>query len=302
MTSTRANPEFAAGRLPGRFSERIAAALEKLAGTPAAPPDFGAADAFVFAGEDSALSPVLRVNRVDIALLRGIDRARDTLLANTERFARGFAANNALLWGARGMGKSALVKAVHAAVNERLGNLPGLTPLKLIEIHREDVSALPNLMALLRSHAWRFLVFCDDLSFEAADTNYKSLKAALEGGIEGRPANVLFYATSNRRHILPREMIENERGTAINPDDAVQEKISLSDRFGLWLGFHACTQEDYLAIVLVYAGHFSLDYPRAAIEREALEWAMTRGSRSGRTAWQYIQDLSGRLGKATEPF
>ncbi|HET6374583.1 MAG TPA: ATP-binding protein, partial [Methylocella sp.] len=260
---------------------------------------FAAADAFVFDGETGALVPVERVNAVDIGLLRAIDRARDTLLANTQRFAQGFAANNALLWGARGMGKSALVKAVHAEVNTRQANLQGFKPLKLIEIHREDIGGLPSLMARLRGEPWRFLIFCDDLSFEATDTRYKSLKAALEGGIEGRPPNVLFYATSNRRHILPREMIENERGTAINPDDAVQEKISLSDRFGLWLGFYACTQEDYLAMVLGYAEHFGLTGSRAGIESEALEWAMTRGSRSGRTAWQFIQDLAGRLGKAT---
>lgn len=280
--------------------ERIAAAIERLAGAPHPPCNFSAADAFVFEAEAATLSPVPRVNRVDIALLRAIDTARDILLANTEQFARGFAANNALLWGARGMGKSALVKAAHATVNARLGSSPGSKPLKLLEIHREDISALPRLMALLRAEPWRFLVFCDDLSFDASDTSYKSLKAALEGGIEGRPANVLFYATSNRRHILAREMIENERGTAINPDDAVQEKISLSDRFGLWLGFHACSQDDYLAMVLGYAGHFGLTADRTTIEREALEWAMTRGSRSGRTAWQYIQDLAGRLGKTVE--
>jgi predicted AAA+ superfamily ATPase len=203
------------------------------------PCDFSAADAFVFAAGTATLVPVPRVNRVDIGLLRGIDQARDILLGNTERFAQGFAANNALLWGARGMGKSALIKAVHATINARLAASPNSKPLKLIEIHREDVGGLPRLMALLRGQPWRFVVFCDDLSFDAADMSYKSLKAALEGGIEGRPGNVLFYATSNRRHILPREMIENERGTAINPDDAVQEKISLSDRFGLWLGFHA---------------------------------------------------------------
>ncbi|MGH6823147.1 MAG: ATP-binding protein, partial [Methylocella sp.] len=244
--------------------------------------------------------PVPRVNRVDIGLLRGIGQARDTLLANTERFAQGFAANNALLWGARGMGKSALVKAVHATINARLAGSKDFKPLKLVEIHREDIEGLPCLMALLRGQPWRFVIFCDDLSFDAADTNYKSLKAALEGGIEGRPGNVLFCATSNRRHILPREMIENERGTAINPDDAVQEKISLSDRFGLWLGFHACSQDDYLGMVHGYAEHFGLVRAREKIERDALEWALARGSRSGRTAWQYIQDLAGRLGKAVE--
>jgi uncharacterized protein len=284
----------------GRALERIAASLERLAGAPHAACDFGAADAFTFERETLTLMPVARINRVDITLLCAIDRVRDTLLANTERFARGFAANNALLWGARGMGKSSLVKAAHAATNARLSGFPDCKPLKLIEIHREDIGGLPALMALLRGKSWRFLVFCDDLSFDAQDTSYKSLKAALEGGIEGRPGNVLFYATSNRRHILAREMIENERGTALNPDDAVQEKISLSDRFGLWLGFHACSQDEYLAMVLGYAKHFDLDADRAMIEQEALEWAMTRGSRSGRTAWQYIQDLAGRLGKAVE--
>ena len=220
--------------------ERIAASLERLAGAPPASYELDAADAFVFCGQTITLKAVASVAHVDIALLCAIDQARDTLLANTERFARGFAANNALLWGARGMGKSALVKAAHARVNAKLAGSPHFKPLKLIEIHREDIGSLPALMALLRGTPWRFLVFCDDLSFDAADTSYKSLKAALEGGIEGRPGNVLFYATSNRRHILSREMIENERATAINPDDAVQEKVSLSDRFGIWLGFHAC--------------------------------------------------------------
>jgi uncharacterized protein len=280
--------------------ERIAAALERLAGAPGGPCDFNAADAFVFAARTATLVPIARVNRVDIKLLQGIDQARDILLANTERFTQGFAANNALLWGARGMGKSALIKAAHATINTRLAGSKALKPLKLIEIHREDIEGLPALMAQLRGKPWRFLVFCDDLSFDGADTSYKSLKAVLEGGIEGRPPNVLFYATSNRRHILSREMIENERGTAINPDDAVQEKISLSDRFGLWLGFHSCSQDDYLAMVFGYAEHFGLVLAREKIEREALEWSVTRGSPSGRTAWQYIQDLAGRLGKAVE--
>ncbi|HEX3495759.1 MAG TPA: ATP-binding protein [Methylocella sp.] len=278
----------------------MAAALEGLGLAQAASCDFSAADAFVFAASTATLAPVPRVNRVEIGLLRGIDQARDTLLANTERFAQGFAANNALLWCARGMGKSALVKAVHATINTRLAGSPALNPLKLVEIHREDIAGLPALMALLRGKPWRFLIFCDDLSFDGADTSYKSLKAALEGGIEGRPPNVLFYATSNRRHMLSREMIENERGTTINPDDAVQEKISLSDRFGLWLGFHACSQDDYLAMVHGYAEHFGLAPAHEKIEREALEWALMRGSRSGRTARQYIQDLAGRLGKTVE--
>jgi predicted AAA+ superfamily ATPase len=299
MTRIKDGPEFANDYYSAKAPERIAAALERLAGTPL-PCDFSTADAFVFVAGAATLVPVPRVNRVDIGLLRGIDQARETLLANTERFAQNFAANNALLWGARGMGKSALIKAVHATINAQLAAFPDSKPLKLVEIHREDIEGLPRLMALLRGRSWRFLVFCDDLSFDAADSSYKSLKAALEGGIEGRPGNVLLYATSNRRHILAREMIENERGTAINPDDAVQEKISLSDRFGLWLGFHACSQDDYLAMVFGYAEHFGLAAAREKTEREALEWALARGSRSGRTAWQYIQDLAGRLGKAVE--
>jgi len=300
MTRTKDGPEFPNDSSSAKALERIAAALERLAGAQEAPCDFSAADAFVFAAGTATLAPIPRVNRVEIGLLRGIGQARDTLLANTERFAHGFAANNALLWGARGMGKSALIKAVHATINTRLAASSDSKPLKLVEIHREDIEGLPRLMALLRDKQWRFVVFCDDLSFDGADTSYKSLKAALEGGIEGRPPNVLFYATSNRRHMLSREMIENERGTAINPDDAVQEKISLSDRFGLWLGFHACSQDDYLAMVHGYAEHFGLAPAREKIEREALEWALTRGARSGRTAWQYIQDLAGRLGKAVE--
>lgn len=280
--------------------ERIATALEKYIVAEPPRPCFEAADAFVFMPATATLQPVPRVNRVEIALLRGIDRVRDILSDNTERFARGIAANNALLWGARGMGKSSLVKATHADINLRLAGTPGFTPLKIIEIHREDIGALPTLMGLLRDSPYRFLVFCDDLSFDAADTSYKSLKAVLEGGLEGRPRNVLFYATSNRRHILSREMVENEAGTAIHPGDAVEEKVSLSDRFGLWLGFHACSQDDYLAMVRGYADHYEIAVGRDALEREALEWAVTRGSRSGRIAWQYIQDLAGRSGKALQ--
>jgi uncharacterized protein len=222
---------------------------------------------------------------------------RDMLVENTERFARGLPANNALLWGARGMGKSSLVKAVHAQINRNLPGAGALPPLKLVEIHREDIETLPELMAILRDDKHRFLVFCDDLSFDADDTSYKSLKAVLEGGIEGRPENVIFYATSNRRHLLPREMMENERSTAINPGEAVEEKVSLSDRFGLWLGFHRCSQDEYLDMVFGYADHFGLPCDRTVVRAEALEWATTRGSRSGRTAWQFIQDLAGRLGK-----
>jgi predicted AAA+ superfamily ATPase len=276
--------------------ERIAAALEQLLPAPARAPDFTAADAFVWQAQGARLQPVKRVNGVEMALLQGIDRVRDQLLDNTERFARGFAANNALLWGARGMGKSSLVKAAHAAVNAKSA---GTAPLKLVEIHREDVESLPGLMTLLREAPYRFLVFCDDLSFDTDDTSYKSLKAVLEGGIEGRPDNVLFYATSNRRHLMPRDMMDNERATAINPGEAVEEKVSLSDRFGLWLGFHKCSQDEYLAMVRGYAAHFGLTLPDAELERDALEWATTRGARSGRTAWQYIQDLAGRLGRRT---
>jgi predicted AAA+ superfamily ATPase len=224
---------------------------------------------------------------VPLALLKGIDRMRDTLLANTERFARGLPANNALLWGACGMGKSSLVKAVH-------GEVEGL---KLVEIHRDDIASLPHLLGHLRAACrQRFILFCDDLSFEARDTSYKSLKAVLEGGIEGRPPNVLFYATSNRRHLMPREMVDNERSTAINPGEAVEEKLSLSDRFGLWIGFHNCSQDDYLDMVRAYAAHYRLDIKDEALKEEALAWALSRGSRSGRVAWQYIQDLAGRLG------
>ncbi|MFL5199123.1 MAG: ATP-binding protein, partial [Microvirga sp.] len=258
---------------------------------------FAAADAFVWRADGLALTAVAKVSRVEMALLRGIDRVRDLLFENTERFAHGLPANNALLWGARGMGKSSLVKAVHAEINKaRAGAGNQDLALKLVEIHREDIETLPELMALLRPDPHRFLVFCDDLSFDADDTSYKSLKAVLEGGIEGRPDNVIFYATSNRRHLLPREMMENERSTAINPGEAVEEKVSLSDRFGLWLGFHRCSQDEYLDMVFGYADHFGLVCDREAVRAEALEWATTRGSRSGRTAWQFIQDLAGRLG------
>jgi predicted AAA+ superfamily ATPase len=273
---------------------RIADALDRLAPAAAPAPDFDAAEAFVWRADRGALAAVKRVNRVDLSLLRGVDRVRDLLVENTRRFARALPANNALLWGARGMGKSSLVKAAHAAIN-REPEVGGR--LKLVEIHREDIEGLPALMSLLREAPYRFLVFCDDLSFDAGDTSYKSLKAALEGGIEGRPANVLFYATSNRRHLMPRDMMENERSSAIIPGEAVEEKVSLSDRFGLWLGFHHCSQDDYLAMVMGYAKHFRLDAPVAELEAEALEWATTRGSRSGRTAWQFTQDLAGRLGK-----
>ena len=281
--------------------ERIAAALERLApAAPAALP-FAAADAFSWHPDQRRLLPVARVNRVDMSLLKGIDRVRDVLVENTERFARGLPANNALLWGARGMGKSSLVKAVHASVNAAHGSRKrGDGLLKLIEIHREDIESLPDLMARIRGERYRFIVFCDDLSFEAEDTSYKSLKAMLEGGIEGRPENVVFYATSNRRHLMAHDMMENERSTAINPGEAVEEKVSLSDRFGLWLGFHRCSQDEYLSMVDGYVAHYRIPHPRETVHREALEWATTRGARSGRVAWQYVQDLAGRLGVRLE--
>ncbi|WP_108049383.1 ATP-binding protein [Bosea sp. 124] len=273
---------------------RIADALERIAPPARKPADLTLADAFVWHPAGSELAPVARVNRVALSLLRGVDRVRDTLAENTERFARGLPANNVLLWGARGMGKSSLVKSVHADTNQRLKD--ETLPLKLIEIHREDIESLPVLMALLRPDAHRAIVFCDDLSFDGDDTSYKSLKAALDGGVEGRPGNVVFYATSNRRHLMPRDMMDNERSTAINPGEAIEEKVSLSDRFGLWLGFHKCSQDEYLAMIDGYVAHFGLEIAPETLRHEALEWATTRGSRSGRTAWQYIQDLAGRLG------
>ena len=275
---------------------RIASALERLSPPSPSVPDLALADAYVWNPLGPRLEPVAKVNRVEMVLLHGIDRARDTLIDNTQRFATGLPANNALLWGARGMGKSSLVKAAHATVNQALVAGGGRAILKLVEIHREDIESLPGLMGLMRSSDYRFIVFCDDLSFDANDTSYKSLKAVLEGGIEGRPDNVLFYATSNRRHLLPRDMMENERSTSINPGEAVEEKVSLSDRFGLWLGFHKCSQDEYLAMVFGYARHFGIGYDDEAIRAEALEWATTRGSRSGRVAWQFIQDLAGRIG------
>ena len=278
-------------------AERIASALEAIVAamsSAAAKPDnsraLARADAFIW-HPDGRLAPVPRVSRVDLDLLKGIDRMRDILIENTERFAKGLPANNALLWGARGMGKSSLVKAAHASVNAEVDG-----QLKLIEIHREDIESLPSLMEQLRSSEFCFIVFCDDLSFDGDDASYKSLKAVLEGGIEGRPPNVILYATSNRRHLLAREMIENERSTAINPGEAVEEKVSLSDRFGLWLGFHRCSQDEYLAMVRSYCAHFGIRLDDSELEREALEWSTTRGSRSGRVAWQFTQELAGRLG------
>jgi predicted AAA+ superfamily ATPase len=275
-----------------RALETIATHLSAQAPAASAPESFRHADAFVW-HPNGRLTPVPRVSRVDLGLLKGIDRMRDILIENTERFADGLPANNALLWGARGMGKSSLVKAAHADIN---ADRKASDRLKLIEIHREDIESLPALMDLLRASEFRFIVFCDDLSFDGNDASYKSLKAVLEGGIEGRPDNVILYATSNRRHLLAREMIENERSTAINPGEAVEEKVSLSDRFGLWLGFHRCSQDEYLAMVKGYCGHFDIKLAEEELEREALEWSTTRGSRSGRVAWQFTQELAGRLG------
>lgn len=277
---------------------RIASALERLAPQPAPRIDFDASSAFVWQAEPEAFIAVEKVNRIPLSLLKGIDRMTGVLLDNTERFANGLPANNALLWGARGMGKSSLVKAAHAEISERADNGDASTgKLKLVEIHREDISSLPQCLHHIRQSDNRFIIFCDDLSFDADDTTYKSLKAVLEGGIEGRPMNVIFYATSNRRHLMPRDMMENERSTAINPSEAVEEKVSLSDRFGLWIGFHKCSQSEYLDMVHAYADHFKLDVPKDKLERDALEWATTRGSRSGRVAWQYIQDVAGELGR-----
>ena len=280
-------------------------ALERLAPAVARDPDWSAASAFVWQAERDELQPVARVNRVELSLIRAVGPQCELLLNNTERFAAGHAANNVLMWGARGMGKSSLVKAVHHEVTSKVDNA-----LKLIEIHREDIESLPRLMALTRDakpentqpakgsspQPFRFIVFCDDLSFDGDDASYKSLKAVLEGGVEGRPSNVLFYATSNRRHLIPRDMMENERSTAINPSEAVEEKVSLSDRFGLWIGFHKCSQDDYLAMVEGYVEHFGIKIEGDELRRDCLEWSITRGARSGRVAWQYIQDLAGRHG------
>jgi len=269
---------------------RLTDAIDRLAGPPPAVNDWNAADCFVWSPARQHLQPVARPNRVALKLIRGVDHVRDILHENTVRFAEGFPANNVLLWGARGMGKSSLVKAVHEDVRRESG-----VSIKLVEVHREDIASLPTLLDLLKDTPHRVIVFCDDLSFDHDDTAYKSLKAALDGGVEGRPDNVLFYATSNRRHLLPRHMMENEQSTAINPSEAVEEKVSLSDRFGLWLGFHKCSQDDYLTMIDGYADHFRLPIDREKMHAEALEWATTRGARSGRVAWQYIQDLAGRM-------
>jgi predicted AAA+ superfamily ATPase len=276
--------------------DRIAELLERGVPAPAKINDLKSADAFVWQAESKWLQPVEKVNRVDMSLLKGIDRVRDILAVNTEKFANGYAANNALLWGARGMGKSSLIKAIHASINiEHKKN-----PIKLIEIHREDIETLPTLMSVLRNQPLRIILFCDDLSFDHDDTSYKSLKAALDGGVEGRPSNTILYATSNRRHLLPRDMIENERSTAITPGEAVEEKVSLSDRFGLWLGFHKCSHDEYLEMVNGYVAYYQLEMSDDELRHQALEWATTRGSRSGRVAWQFVQDIAGTLGRNIE--
>ncbi|MGO4683934.1 ATP-binding protein [Hyphomicrobium sp. 2TAF46] len=274
--------------------ERIADALERLSPAPLRTANFTKADAFVWQADTASFEPVPEVSRVPLKLLKGIDRTAGILLDNTRRFAAGFPANNALLWGARGMGKSSLVKAAHADALSLSGGL------KLIEIHREDIGSLPKCLAILKAAPFRFIVFSDDLSFDHDDTSYKSLKAVLDGGIEGRPKNVIFYATSNRRHLMPRDMIDNERATAINPGEATEEKVSLSDRFGLWLGFHNASQDDYLAMVQAYVEHFGIAVADDELRRDALEWATTRGARSGRVAWQYVQDLAGRTRTSTD--
>jgi hypothetical protein len=273
------------------LTARIAEALERLAPPPLPVVALDAAEAFVWHPAPPHLAPVAKVSRVDISLLQGVDRQKQILLDNTLRFARGLPANNAMLWGARGMGKSSLVKAVHAVANAQLGGL-----LALVEIHREDIRSLPDLLTVLRDQSRRCLILCDDLSFEREDADYKALKSVLEGGIEGRPDNVLFYATSNRRHLMPRDMIENERATAINPSEATEEKVSLSDRFGLWLGFHNCDQDTFFAMVDGYAAAMQLPIDADALRARAVEWSVTRGARSGRVAWQFVQDLAGVLG------
>ncbi|MBZ7921449.1 ATP-binding protein [Ensifer adhaerens] len=270
--------------------QKLSAAIERMAGPAAASNDWDAAECFVWAPATHHLQPVARPNRIELSLITGVDHVRDILLDNTLRFAEGFPANNVLLWGARGMGKSSLVKSVHAQVARDTS-----VAVKLVEVHREDIATLPALMDILKTAPVPVIVFCDDLSFDHDDTSYKSLKAVLDGGVEGRPSNVLLYATSNRRHLLPRHMMENEQSTAINPSEAVEEKVSLSDRFGLWLGFHKCSQEDYLAMIDGYAQHYGFAVDAETLHAEALEWATTRGARSGRVAWQFIQDLAGRM-------
>ncbi len=293
--SRNSKPKSPAADLDGSTLARIASALERM--SPAAPPAASLAkgEAFVWHADENRLEAVAKVNRLDLGLLQGVERQRDSLLDNTRRFANGLPANNALLWGARGMGKSSLVKSVHGAVNKEVKGA-----LALVEIHREDIPSLPRLLSVLREANRNTILFCDDLSFDGQDAAYKSLKAVLEGGVEGRPDNVIFYATSNRRHLMPREMIDNERATAIHGGEAIEEKVSLSDRFGLWLGFHNADQPTYFAMIEGYARRYGLEVDPETLRKEAVEWSVTRGARSGRVAWQYIQDLAGRLGKRLE--
>ncbi|MCP4936587.1 MAG: ATP-binding protein [bacterium] len=274
--------------------ERIATALEGFHPPLNDHPSLAASNAYVWESKNARFLTIDQVNVLDLSLLQGIEQQKSTLLANSLQFANGFAANNTLLWGARGMGKSSLIKSVHKAITDQ-----GL-PLKLIEIHREDIDSLPQCLQMIKESDHRVILFCDDLSFEPNDSSYKSLKAVLEGGLEGRPENTLFYATSNRRHLMPRDMIENERSTAINPSEAVEEKISLSDRFGLWVGFHNCSQKTYLQIIEQYVNYYKLDIDKVSLKSQAIEWSATRGSRSGRVAWQFIQDLAGRQKKRLE--
>lgn len=270
---------------------RLTEALERLAPPLDPRPDFSSADAFTWRRSSGGFHPVFSVNRVELVLLKGIKQQKDILFNNTQRFAHGLSANNALLWGARGMGKSSLIKAVHGALSD-------IDTLKLIEIHREDIDALPDLLLILSHEPFRFIVFCDDLSFEGSETSYKALKSTLDGGVEGRPKNVIFYATTNRRHLIARNIMENESATAINPNEVIDEKVSLSDRFGLWVGFHNCSQDDYLLMVSAYVDHYKLIVPPELVRSEALEWSITRGARSGRVAWQFICDLAGRVGQS----
>jgi predicted AAA+ superfamily ATPase len=289
--SRRSKPKSSAAP-DGATLARIAAALERM--SPAAVPaaSLVKGEAFVWHADEGRLEAVAKVNRLDLGLLQGVERQRESLLDNTRRFAKGLPANNALLWGARGMGKSSLVKAVHGAVNKEMKGT-----LALVEIHREDIPSLPRLLSVLRGADRRTILFCDDLSFDGQDAAYKSLKAVLEGGVEGRPDNVIFYATSNRRHLMPRDMIDNERATAIHGGEAIEEKVSLSDRFGLWLGFHACDQDTFFAMIDGYAEAFGLKIGKEQLHRDAIEWSVSRGARSGRVAWQFIQDVAGRMGK-----
>ena len=272
---------------------RIANSLDRIAPDRDSKNDLSTADAFVWNAKSKWLEPISNVNRIEIQLLKGIEQQLQILLDNTERFANNLPSNNALLWGARGTGKSSLIKAVHAKICEKIVNSPAL-----VEIHREDIPTLPPLLSILRNYDRQFIVFCDDLSFDDHDASYKSLKAVLEGGIEGRPSNVIFYATSNRRHLMPRDMMENEGSTAINPSEAVEEKVSLSDRFGLWLGFHNCDQKTYLEMIDGYINFHNINIPKSEWQLQAIEWSVTRGARSGRVAWQFIQDLAGSLGKS----